>query len=127
MPGRDIRQTRPDGVGGLGWRFAPAVSPQEIIFVASLCERRHKLQPRSFASGVFYFLRSAVCPKPQRVARQTNVEIIPAVSRSSNRCELGQLALLAPPQALVLEPTTLALAGLSGASPPCFFRRRKVT
>jgi hypothetical protein len=32
------------------------VPPPEIIFVASLCERRHKSKPRSFASGVFYFL-----------------------------------------------------------------------
>ena len=39
------------------------------------------------------FSRRAVCPKPQHVASQTRVEIIPVVAHSSTRCELGQLAL----------------------------------
>src|ERR1017187_8291265 len=36
------------------------------------------------------FHRSADCPNPQQVARKTNVEIFPAVSRRSTRCKLGQ-------------------------------------
>ena len=40
--------------------------------------------------------RSAVCPTPQRVASQTTGSIIRSPSRSSTRCELGQLALRPP-------------------------------
>jgi hypothetical protein len=34
-----------------------------------------------------------IVPNPQHVARPASLEIIPSVSRSSTRCELGQLAL----------------------------------
>ena len=104
---KDAASVSPSCPSPIGWERVVADRVRELIEGRDEGGRsNHFHSPIIFTStrwrrlpSGLSFGRSAVCPKPQRVARPTRVEIIRAASRSATRCELGPLAFRLPPPA----------------------------